>query len=382
MRLRKLRWWRYRVPLQRGVTTARGVLEVREGALLCIETASGRLGWGEAAPLELFGQGMAQVWQALPRTGAVVRHLLGDRAVTTDEAGTIASSAWHETLRLLPPSLAFAVETAVLDTLAQERGHPLAALLTPFSHRRVTVNAVASDAATEDAVQEARVAVDAGFRTLKLKVGVAVDQEAEVERVKAVRSAIGCGARLRLDANGAWTPAEAIAVLRELAEQRIELVEQPVRTEDIDGFTHVHEAIPLPLAADESVDDPRRARALLARGAVTALVLKPTVLGGIGATLALAALAARANVASIVTSSFETGVGLAACLATAAALPELPFACGLATAGHLQSDLVRSRPLLESGELLVPRSPGLGVVIDRQSLERYAVATGCWDGDA
>ena len=93
------------------------------------------------------------------------------------------------------------------------------------------------------AVQAARHAIESGFRTVKLKVGISASTAAEVARVAAVREAIGSEPRLRLDANGAWTVAQAIEVIDALAQFDIELIEQPVAPENLAGLAEVRRAV-------------------------------------------------------------------------------------------------------------------------------------------
>ncbi len=191
----------------------------------------------------------------------------------------------------------------------------------------------------------ARMAVAAGCRTVKVKVG---DPEGEA-RVRAVREAVGPAVHIRLDANGSWDLAEAIHSLDVLAGYDIELVEDPVPT--LDELARLRRRCSIPVAAEtsirtiEDVDEMRRL------GAADVLVIKPQRIGGIGAALRAAELA---GIPVVVSSALETSVGLASCLAVAAALPASRYAHGIGTATLLMED-VTSLPLLPVQGRLVPR---------------------------
>ena len=194
----------------------------------------------------------------------------------------------------------------------------------------------------------------------------------EVERIAAVRAAIGPAVWLRLDANEGWGVERAIAVLRACAALDLELVEQPVPADDLAGLAAVRRAVEVPIAADEAVRDEASALALLAADAADLLIVKPTIVGGLRAGLRIAAAAAAAGRGAIVTSALEAGVGVAAALQLAASLGPADRAHGLATGALLAGDLL-ARPLaIVDGRLALPSAAGLGVELDRAALARWS----------
>lgn len=191
---------------------------------------------------------------------------------------------------------------------------------------------------------------ESGCATIKVKVaapGESLDDD--IARVAAVRQALPEG-RIRIDANGGWDLATAETALRELAPLGLEYAEQPCR--DVAELAELRRRLDgmVAIAADESIrraDDPLRVRDL---GAADVVVLKQQPLGGARACLRLVE---QLGLPAVVSSAVETSVGLHAGLRLAAALPELPFACGLETANLLAGDVV-SHPLTPvSGELLL-----------------------------
>ena len=272
-------------------TRFRGIT-VREGVLL-----DGPAGWGEFCPFTEYDDAESVPWLASAREAA--------------------TEGWPEPVR---------------DTV-------------PVN---CTVPAVGPD-------QAFRIVRDSGCAAAKVKVA---DQpgslQADLDRVEAVRDAIGPSGAVRVDANGAWTPAEGVHAigLLERASGGLEYVEQPCRT--VDELAQVRRRVDVRIAADESIrraEDPLR---VALAGAADVAVLKVAPLGGVHRALEVAD---AAGLPVVVSSALETGVGMAAGLALAGALPELPFACGLGTASLLADDVVAPDDAFVpvGGVLRVPR---------------------------
>lgn len=205
------------------------------------------------------------------------------------------------------------------------------------------------------AARAAELVRSSGCRTAKVKVadpGVPLDDDCE--RVAAVRGALGPYGRIRVDANGAWTVEQAVPAIAALADAAggLEYVEQPCA--QLAELAAVRARVDVPIAADESIrraEDPMR---VALAGAADVAVIKVAPLGGVTAALTIAQ---RAGLPVVVSSAVDTAVGLAAGLALAAALPELPYACGLGTAPLLVGDVVATPPVPEHGWLTVPSGP-------------------------
>nr|WP_257759283.1 o-succinylbenzoate synthase [Pimelobacter simplex] len=197
-----------------------------------------------------------------------------------------------------------------------------------------------------------------GCRTAKVKVAEPGQSPADDEaRVEAVRDALGPDGHLRIDANGAWSVDDAVAAIGRLdrAAGGLEYAEQPVAS--VEDLALVRRRVAVPIAADESIrraEDPYRVRDL---EAADIAVLKVQPLGGVRACLEIAE---RIGLPVVVSSALETSVGIAAGVALAAALPELPYACGLATVQLLTADVV-AEPLLPVDGALPVRRPKVDV---------------------
>ena len=220
----------------------------------------------------------------------------------------------------------------------------------PALRHRVPVNATVPAVATRNVAGV--LARFPGCTTAKVKVaqcGQALSDD--IARVAEVRSVLGGGGRVRVDANGAWSVEEALRGLTALSPYDLEYAEQPCATVTELAMLRAGLAragVPLLIAADESVRkaaDP--ARVVLA-GAADVLVLKVAPLAGVRPALGIAA---ACGLPVVVSSALDTSVGIRAGIALAAALPDLPYACGLATASLFAADVVR-RPLVPVGGVL------------------------------
>jgi O-succinylbenzoate synthase len=219
----------------------------------------------------------------------------------------------------------------------------------------VPVNAIVPAVVAD---QAHRIVASSGCTTAKVKVG----DDGDLDRVEAVRDALGPAGRLRVDVNGTWDVDTAVRRLRQLSRFDLEYVEQPVA--DLAGFARLRTRVDVPLAADESVrlaPDPLHIPGIAAADVV---ILKVQPIGGVRRCLEVADACGRP---AVVSSAVETSVGLAAGLALAAALPSLPYACGLGTMSLLAGDVTDDslRPL--AGSLAVRRPEP-----DPALLERWA----------
>ena len=205
---------------------------------------------------------------------------------------------------------------------------------------------------------------------VKIKVaerGQTLDDDAA--RVDAVRAALP-DAAIRVDANGGWDVPEAVEALTRLAGVGLVYAEQPVP--DIEGLAEVRRSlrsagIPVRIAADESVrkeDDPLKvARA----GAADLIVVKVAPLGGVRRALSIVA---QAGMPAVVSSALDTSVGIRAGLALAAALPELPYACGLGTVSLLAGDVTVDPLVADDGAIRLREA-----FADQGLLEQYAASS-------
>jgi O-succinylbenzoate synthase len=366
------------VPFQRPFPTGTGMWLAREAWIIRLVDADGRVGVGEAVLEPADGTTASTVLDHLVRELATGRpsddlpapHELEQHGSPGRALRAAVDAALHD-LGLLD----LGTSRAPRGAAGEDDG--------TRPRRGVAVNATLPSIGPAASAEAARQAIGVGFTTLKLKAGAERETAAVVERVRAVRDAVGPDVRLRLDVNGAWDLETATDRIDAIARFDIEYVEQPLAGDDAADMAELRRRVRVPLAADEAVDSPRSARRLLEAGAVDALVVKPARVGGLAAAIEIADLAAERGVSVVVSTLFETGVGIAAGLALAAVLPDVPGGGrlghaphhGLATAGLLEHDLLVEGLMLDDGLLRAPGAAGtgrLGVRVDERALARYA----------
>lgn len=365
MKIHSVAWTTYRIPFAHEFTTSRGSDSFREGLLLRLSTDDGLVGLGEGSPLPPFGGGtLIQTSAAISR---LAPRLLGLEPVA---AVSLAEDLFER--REIPTAAACAVDIASSDLLAQGEDVPLAAVFCGVVEDEVPANATIGLSDDAAAAMAARDAVQAGFTCIKLKVGLGASESDEVERVAAVRQAIGPDPALRLDANGAWDVEDAIAIIRAVEPFGIQLVEQPVPADDIPGLLRVRTAVSTPIAADESAHGLQQARRIIQAEAADFLIVKVMAAGGLHPANRMTELAYAAGFKAIVTTTIDSGVGVAAALHLAATLPAPAPACGLATGPLLAADLLTEPLAVDRGLMRLPPGPGIGVRLDERQLALYA----------
>jgi muconate cycloisomerase len=258
-----------------------------------------------------------------------------------------------------------AVEMALLDLQGKALGVPLYKLLggrdAPAAERGVRLKFVVGAVEPALAAERARGMVARGWRAIKVKVGRNPPQD--VERLRAVRAAIGPDVFLSVDANGGYTVAEAVWAARRLEGLDVALFEQPTRRGDHAAMARVRRRSGLPVMADESVFTPQDALELVRAGAADVLSLYPGKHGGVRATQAVAGLAEAAGLPCTIGSNLEREVATAAMAHVAVATPNVDcerYPGDLIGPLYFEESL--TNPLrYDADRLFVPEGPGLGV---------------------
>lgn len=267
-----------------------------------------------------------------------------------------------------------ALEMALWDILGKSVGMPIYRLLGGPVREFVPTKWSISGVAPERAAEIAAWAIEQGFSTMKVKVGIDADQD--VARVRAVREAIGPDIRLGVDANGAWHPAAAVSMIRRLCEFGIYFVEQPVPPGDANRLAEVRRQISIPVLADESVYSPSDALAMLRAEAADALSVYVGKAAGIGPARRVAVIAEAAMLGCTIGSNLELGIGTAAMIHLALATPGITaneYPCDIIGPLFYTGDIL-TRPLsLCGGKALPLDGPGLGVELDEDQVDRYRV---------
>lgn len=309
------------VPLHTPFVTALRRTETTDTVVVTITDSDGRTGWGEAP----------QVWQvtgeSLASATACIEAMLAPvvTARRLDDRDDLAAAAWV-VQRAVARNFGAkaAVDAALHDLVAQAEGASVAAVLSarPDGIREVLTTDVTLSAGAADALAgTGRARVAEGFRTLKMKVGT--DAATDVQRVAAVRDAVGPDVAIRLDANQGWTREEAVHVIRalEVADLGVEFVEQPVVADDVEGLAWVRERVGLPIMADESCYSRWDLERIIRLGAADLVNVKLAKCGSLTVGRDMLRRAHEAGLGTIVGSMMESHVGVGAAAALVAAEP-------------------------------------------------------------
>ena len=327
---------RLQIPLREPFVTANGVLAARELAVIRLEDDDGIVGWGEAAPLE-------------PYDGVAVDEVIDELREGPPRRGA-------------PPQARAAWELAELDLQARRRGRPLS----DHWADSIPVNVTLPAGPPAETAAAAAEGLRLGYSCFKVKVGLADDGE----RVAAVRSAIGPWPALRVDANGAWSPEDAVEALTALAPFDLQLAEQPCAT--LAELAEVRPRVTVPVAADESVSTPSDVREAAALEACDAVNVKLSGSGGFGPARMAVRAARESGLEAWLSSTLDGPWGIAAALQLAAG-ERISLACGLATLDLFDAAIADALPAPTRGLMAVPQGPGLGVDVSAEALAEVLV---------
>lgn len=344
------------------IISSLGTHLVGQYVLVRIESDSGVTGLGEAS--------VTAIWSGETQVGtiALIEQELRPRLLGADPFDL----AWIERRMardVFANSFArSAIECALLDIQGKALGVPVHHLLggaNPERHDvrlKFVVGAVPPELAAERALRM----VKAGWTAIKVKVGRGPHPTEDVERLRAVRAAIGPDIWLSIDANGAFSVEDAVWLARNLESLDVRLFEQPTRRGRHDQMSMVRQRSPIPIMADESVFSFDDAVDLLRRDAADVISVYPGKHGGVRATQEIARLAESFGVGCTIGSNLEREVATAAMAHTVAATPNLWCE---RYPGDLIGPIYYTEPLTtapleyRADRLVVPKTPGIGVAV-------------------
>ena len=340
MTISSCRIFRYRLPLAAPLPSASDVLHERTGLLVRMGADSGASGWGDVAPLPGFSR------ESVEDAETELKSWAGRlRGAWFDPLGdSLESWLGHESADTVPPSVRFGLETA-LASLSRRMDDAAAGELACFDGV-VPVNGLLAGS-REQVLADARRLRQGGCRAVKLKVGSRPATE-DAELAQEVRSVIGDGVTLRLDANRSWSLEQAVSFGRGIGAAGVEYLEEPLR--EPARLRELFDATGIPVALDESLLE-LRPDDLEGRREVGAVVLKPTLLGGAARAREWVAKALALNVRPVVSACFESGVGLLALASFAWASTGEAVPAGLDTYRWLGADVVRPRIPFDTGAI-------------------------------
>ncbi len=349
--------YEYDLPLTRPLRLKSEVLTRRRGLILKFGPGDQERGYGDIAPLPGFSQETlddarqaviewAQALGSLPKTQLERDQALGFLDKT--------------------PSVQFAIECATFNFRRAIGSTRSMGLFSP-SRNRLSLNGLLTGA-LEEALPKAERLRDEGYRAAKVKVG-RQNVGQDIDLVHRLRDALGAGMALRLDANRAWDLDTALEFARGIAGVTIEYIEEPVSDPNL--LPEFARRSGLPIALDETLVEHRHERGYLQRQDwVKAVVLKPTLLGGVMFCERLAYEALEFGIRPVVSSSFESGLGLILLAHFATAITSEDIPAGLDTYGWLESDVLGTRFKIRNGALDLEEADACAATLDTNNLNR------------
>lgn len=354
-----------RLKLKRSIGSTDTPVHDRSCLLIELTDETGVTACGEAAPLPGFSQETLN--ETRSQLESVLPKLIGETAPTGVEKLGSGFTRWLGDFNL-SPSARCGVETAVLNLMAGQRGVLLSHLLSEKAPDYIPVNGLIAGSA-EDAGRKIRRLLDDSYRTFKLKVG-RLDLESDILRVREVSHLTSDKAALRLDANRAWSLENALTFARGVKDCRIEYIEEPLQ-EPVQLTEFLKDAR-IPVALDETLCE-IDLQELNGVKQIAAVVLKPTLLGGFEKAAAFARAASKLGASVVVTSTFESPVGIS-CLANfAAAFGTAGAAAGLETVDWFEQQLLTTPISLSGGQIELAQAAEAVKSINRSLLHEIAL---------
>jgi len=300
-----------KIPLRRPFKTALRTVYNVEDVVVRIETESGLIGYGEAPPTGVItGDTTGAIIGAI--TDHISKAIIGMDIRNYEEVMiALNKSVVHNS------SAKAAVDIAIHDIYAQGFNVPLYRLL-GGSKTHIETDITISVNSPEEMVLDSISAVNEGYKTLKIKVGK--DSIKDIERIKAIRKAIGFDVDIRIDANQGWSPKDAIRTIRKMEDEglQLELVEQPVPAYDLKGLKLVTDNVDVLILADESVFSPQDAMNIINNQAADLINIKLMKTGGIYNALKIADMAGLFNVQCMIGCMLESKISVTAAVHLAA----------------------------------------------------------------
>ncbi len=353
MKITNVRLGRISVPLRTPFKTALRSVSSVEDVIVEIHTDCGAVGYGEAPPTgAITGD----------TTGAIIGAIQDHIAKTilgrdVDEFETLLQAVQKSIVG--NSSAKAAVDMALWDLYGQLYHIPVYKLM-GGARKNIVTDITISVNDPETMVRDALIALDRGYDCLKMKVGV--NPELDVARLSAVRKAVGKDVVIRIDANQAWTPKQAVNILNRMQEQGldIELVEQPVKAHDFEGLKYVTERSYVPVLADEAVFSPEDAMTIMKMGAADLINIKLMKCGGLYNALKIASAAEVFGVECMIGCMLEAKISVNAAVHLACAKNIItkvdldgPVLC--------KEDPILGGAVFEEKMITVSDAPGLGI---------------------
>ena len=351
-----------RVPLLHEFKAAYGIRNTADFVLVKIMCDNGMYGWGEASTIPIYDEG------SQADVVFVIEHYL--KPLLLGEDPTNISYLMDKLSRSVKGSryAKCAVDFGLHDLTGKIYELPVYKLL-GGQGKPLEVCWVLSAKSPEAVREEAEQYFKEGYTNFKLKVGT--NPEKDVENLAALRNAVGCKAAIRLDGNEAWDPKQALDMIKRFEKYQPEHVEQPVPAWDLEGLKYVRTHTSIPVVADECILTVKNTMRAARMEAADRINIKISRDGGILEAKKIAAVAQAAGQCPFAGSNLELGLGTVASAHLFSALPEITMATELVGPLLLKEDIVKTPVCYENGHICLKDTPGFGVEIDMERVEKY-----------
>jgi L-alanine-DL-glutamate epimerase-like enolase superfamily enzyme len=360
--------WAVRLPLHEPFVISYATYPDVATIVIRLRTSDGLEGWGEATPdPNVTGETYGGTYETLRRD---LLPVLPGTDARDREALLLALDARVEQA----PAAKAAIDIALHDLLGRASGLPVWALLGGRSKPHLEISRVVSMKEPAAMAADALRHVEAGFGTIKLKVGEADRYRIDMERIAAVRAAIGPEIGIKIDVNQGWrTPGVAIAAIRASIEHAPDYYEQPVAQWDIAGLAEVRRQTGAIIMADEACHGPREILRIAEARAADLVNIKLMKTGGLFRALQLNAIAETAGIRAQVGTMVESSIASAAGLHLAMALANVRT-IEMGGPNMIAHDIGNLKSYYAMNRIDLPDLPGLGIEIDEAALTHFAEA--------
>ena len=353
MKIQSIEISEIQIPLVTPFRTALRTVEAVDDIVIRVVSDDGQVGYGEAPPTAVItGDTKGSIVAAI--RDFIAPTLIGREVDDMDGL----MQALHGSI-LKNTSAKAAVDMALYDLYAKSLGKPLYKVL-GGARAQVETDLTISVGPIEEMVKDSLAAVAEGYRVLKIKVGK--EGLADVERIKAIREAVGEDITIRVDANQGWNAKEAVRIISAMEDLNlnIDLVEQPVKAHDLAGMQYVTSRVYTPILADESVFSAEDAIRIIQMGAADLINIKLMKTGGIYEALKICSIAEIYGVQCMMGCMLESKLAVSAGAHLAAARGVITRA-DLDGPGLCKEDPYEGGPVYHAGLIQMDETPGLGI---------------------
>jgi L-alanine-DL-glutamate epimerase-like enolase superfamily enzyme len=361
MKIDKINIYPFNIDTEEVFKIATMSLSGAKNVLVEIRTNQGLTGWGEASPF----RSITGETQGINLAAAVeLREALLGKNPLEVITRTEEMEAW------LPfnTTIRSAFDMAIYDIASQAAGLPLYAFL-GGTRRPVETDLTIGIGTAEEAVEKTKKILNKGFRIIKTKVGISIEDD--LKRLRAIRETAGPKVKIRIDANQGWDRVTAVHCLESYKELDIEFCEQPVRARDFEGMKYVSDHSSIPIMADESVFSPSDALEIVRTQAAPLINIKLSKSGGISAGLKIAHIAQAGYITCMTGCMSESGLANTAFTHFAMANSVVKYFDLDANEGHV-NEPIKGGAVFDKGHVIVPDDPGIGATPEPDFIKKLS----------